>query len=76
VTPRVQGLLSCGARVHIAVTLPDGSPVTDIDGATLAIDRRHSNELIVRTDDGAIIHLPLEPVTATVLPLPRPGGVA
>jgi hypothetical protein len=79
VTPQVQARLACGARVRVTVTLLDGSPVTEVEATCTAVDRRLGHALYAFTDDDQQVRVPLEPVEAAVLPLPRPfpgGGAA
>jgi hypothetical protein len=80
VTPEVQARVACGAQIRVNVTLLggdlDGSTVRDIAATCIAIDRREDHALHVVTDDGRKFRIPLEPIEAAVLPLPRPtpGG--
>jgi hypothetical protein len=79
VTPQVQARLACAERVRVTVTLLDGSPVTEVEATCTAVDRRLGHALYAFTDDDQEVRIPLEPVEAAVLPLPRPypgGGAA
>jgi hypothetical protein len=79
VTPQVLAQLCRGARVRITVTLLDGALVTESEATALAVDRRRQHHLVCVTDDNRPVTVPLDPVDATVLPLPRPtrpGGAA
>jgi hypothetical protein len=78
-TPHVQARLACAARVRVTVTLLDGSSVTEVEATCTAVDRRLGHALYAFTDDDQEVRIPLEPVEAAVLPLPRPypgGGAA
>jgi hypothetical protein len=72
VTPQVQARLACAERVRVTVTLLDGSPVTEVEATCTAVDRRLGHALYAFTDDDQEVRVPLEPVDAAVLPLPRP----
>jgi hypothetical protein len=79
VTPQVQARLACAERVRVTVTLLDGSSVTEVEATCTAVDRRLGHALYAFTDDDQEVRIPLEPVEAAVLPLPRPypgGGAA
>jgi hypothetical protein len=78
-TPHVQARLACAERVRVTVTLLDGSSVTEVEATCTAVDRRLGHALYAFTDDDQEVRIPLEPVEAAVLPLPRPypgGGAA
>lgn len=78
-TANTHARVACGERVRITVTLLDGSPVAELEADPVALDGIH-HYLTMRADNGVLLSVPLEPVDATVLPLPRPrptsGGAA
>jgi hypothetical protein len=74
-TPQTHAQLACGGKVRIVVTLDDGTPVVDLTADVLAVDRRDVHELVCLVGDNQTARIPLEPVAATVLPLPRPSAL-